>query len=179
MLSRNQEWPCNGSRVHWGHEDSQSGIWGFAVVFILAGCATENLRGLEYRTAQSTNSAEIVAALDRAEAQWRAAAITSYSLRIRRSGVFGGSVFEAIYEPGACRATHLKDIGLHSSFTCEENSMSQLLAEVRKQVTSGDADVWLSLDPELGYIHWFSVEPHTGLTDQGWGVEITHFRVSK
>jgi hypothetical protein len=157
----------------------KTGAYGLAVVFMLAACATESSRGLEYRTAQSTNSAEIVAALDRAEAQWRAAGITSYSLRIRRGGAFGGSVFKATYELGSCRATHLKDVGLPSSFTCEKNSMSQLFAEVRNEVTSGDGDVWLSLDPEIGYIHWFSVEPHTNLTDQGWGVEITHFRVLK
>jgi hypothetical protein len=155
------------------------GAYGLAVVFVLAGCASESSRGLEYRTAQSTNSAEIVAAIDRAEAQWRSAAITSYSLRIRRGGVFGGSVFKATYGPGSCRATYLKDVGLPSSLACEENSMPQLLAEVRNQVTSGEGDVSLSLDPELGYLHWFSVEPHTDLTDQGWGVEITHFRVLK
>jgi len=120
-----------------------------------------------------------VTALDRAEAQWGSAAITSYSLRFRRGGVFGGSVFKATYRPGSCRATHLEDVGLPSSFACEKNSMSQLLAEVRKQVISGEGDVSLSLDPELGYIHWLSVEPHTDLTDQGWGVEITRFRVLK
>jgi hypothetical protein len=157
----------------------KTGACGLAVVFILAGCATESSRGLEYRTAQSTDSAEIVAALDRAEAQWGSADITSYSLRIRRGGVFGGSVFKATYGPDSCRATHLKNIGLSSSFACEKNSMSQLLAEVRNQVISGEGDVSLSLDPELGYIHWFSVEPHTDLTDQGWGVEITHFKVLK
>ena len=155
-------------------------VWYWPVViFILAGCATESSRGLEYRTAQRSSSAEIVAALDKAEAQWNAAGIASYSLRIRRGGVFGGSVFKATYRAGSCRAVHLKDVGLPSSFACEKNSMPRLLAEVRELVMSGEGDVSLSLDPELGYVHWFSIEPHTGLTDQGWGVEITHFRVLK
>ena len=157
----------------------KTGAYGLVVVFILAGCATESSRGLEYRTAKSTNSAEIVAALDKAKAQWDAAGITNYSLRIRRGGVFGGSVFKATYQAGSCRAAHLKDVGLPSSFACERNSMPQLLAEVREQVISGESDVSLSLDPELGYIRWFSIEPHTDLTDQGWGIEITHFRVLK
>jgi len=55
--------------------------------------------------------------------------------------------------------------------------MPQLFAEVRKEITSGDSDIFISLDPELGYVQWFSFEPHTDLSDQGWGAEISHFRV--
>jgi len=153
--------------------------FGVVVASLLAGCATETSRGLEYRTTQSLSSDEILAALDRAEAQWGTAGITSYSMNIRRGGVFGGSVFMATYRAGSCRARHLRDAGLPSSFACEENSMPLLLAEVRKEVIAGEADVSLSLDPDLGYVHWFSVEPHTDLTDQGWGVEVSRFKVLK
>ena len=154
----------------------KTSAYGLAVALILAGCVTGSSRGLEYRTDRGTNSAEIVAALDKAEALWNTAGITSYSMHIRRGGVFGGSVFTATYRAGSCRAKHLKDIGLPSSFACEENSIPQLRTEVRKEIMTGQSDVSLSLDPELGYIRWFFIEPHTNLTDQGWGVEVSDFR---
>jgi hypothetical protein len=145
----------------------------------LAGCATESSRGLEYRASEGMGLNDVAVALDKAEAQWVAAGATKYSFHIRRGGVFGGSVYKVIYRGGSCRATHLKDIGLPSSFACERNSIPQLFAEIRNEVASANSDISLSLDSELGYVHWFSVEPHTDLTDQGWGAEISHFKVLK
>ena len=145
----------------------------------LVGCATRSSPGLEYRASYSTSYRTMAEALDKAESQWVAAGVTEYSFHIRRGGVFGGSVYNVVYRDSSCRAWPLKDIGLSSSIECEENSMPRLFAEVRKEVTSGDSSISLSLDPELGYVRWFWIEPRTDVTDQGWGAEISRFRVLK
>ena len=153
----------------------------FSLCFALSlvGCTTQRSRGLEYYVPRESSFHDVSVALDKAEAQWAAAGVTNYSFHIRLAGVFGGSVYEATYQAGSCRATHLKDVGLPSSFACDENSMPQLFAVIREEVTSEKSDIWLSLDPELGYVRWFSIEPHTDVPDQGWGAEISHFKVLK
>jgi len=150
-----------------------------SLALALVGCATEQSRALEHHVSWGGNFHEIAVALDAAEAKWAATGITNYSFRIRRGGAFGGSVYNAVYRPGSCGATHLKDVGLPASFSCEENSMPQLFAEIRNQVASRNSDISVSLDPKIGYVRSFSIEPHTDLTDQGWGAEISHFRVLK
>ena len=149
------------------------------LVAFLIGCAHKRSPGLEYHVARAGDYHDVVAALNKAEAQWVSVGVTSYSYHIRRGGMFGGSVFKAIYRNGSCRASHLRDVGASSNFSCDENSMPQLFAAIRKAVASKDSDIFVSFDHELGYVMWFSIEPNAGPSDQGWGVEISHFKVLK
>lgn len=145
----------------------------------LIGCSATPPRGLEYRVKPGESPGSLLAALDKAEAQWAAAGIESYSYRIRRGSVFGGTVYAATFLPDKCRARRVKDIGLPSKLNCEENTVPGLFAAIRRELSTGTSDVYVSLDATLGYVNWFSVEPNTELTDQGWGAEISHFKVLK
>ena len=145
----------------------------------LLGCSVAPSRGVEYRVAAGENPGSLMAALDKAEAQWAAAEITSYSYRIRRGGVFGGTVYDTVFLPDSCRAKRLKDVGLPSSLDCDKNTMPELFATIRAELATGASDVSVSLDAKLGYVNSFWVEPNTDLTDQGWGAEISHLRILK
>ena len=149
------------------------------LALFLIGCSVAPPRALEYRVMAGESPDSLLAALDKAEAQWAAAGIKSYSYRIRRGGVFGGTVYEAVFLPDNCRAERLKDIGSPSKLDCHENTMPGLFAAIRKELATGTSDVSVSLDAKLGYVNWFSIDPSTDLTDQGWGAEISHFKVLK
>jgi hypothetical protein len=146
----------------------------------LSGCATELPRGSEYHVSRDGRfHDDALGALARAEALWAASQIQNYSYDIRRGGVFGGSVYRLSFKGGVCKASYVKDVGLPSSVTCDGNSMPELYAELRAELARGNDDVFVSFDPARGFVRYFSIEPHTDPEDQGWGVELSQFRVLK
>jgi Family of unknown function (DUF6174) len=148
-------------------------------LFAMSGCATEPPQGPEYHVSRDGKfHDDALGALAKAEALWAAAQIHNYSYDIRRGGVFGGSVYRLSFKGGSCKASYVKDVGLPDPVTCDGNSMPELFAELRAELARGNEDVFASFDPARGFVRHFSVEPHTAAgEDQGWGVELSHFRV--
>ena len=124
-------------------------------------------------------AALVLKALDIAESKWSKLGPENYSFNICSGGVFGCSVYYVRVQKTRCSKTFKRMVGIGSTISCDEATMPSLFAAIRKEAGNANDRIEVSFDKKLGYLEHFSVEPHTDLTDQGWHVEITKFRIGR
>ena len=145
-----------------------------------ASCVTKS--GVQFSPDQKRaffGAEEILIGLDVAERKWSESGIQNYSFNICRGGVFGCSTYWVHINGEACGMRLEKKIGIGSAISCKEAMMPSLFTEIRNEAGQDNYRIEATFDEEIGYLTSFSVEPRTDLTDQGWRIQISKFRVGR
>jgi hypothetical protein len=111
---------------------------------------------------------------------WILSEPSAYSYTLRHGGVFGYTVEKISVRKGACRARAQFVYGKKGPWKrskCEGNRIHELIESVQKQELEGVFQSQIKLSVKYKFISYYSVEPKTEFTDQGWYFEISNFKV--
>jgi hypothetical protein len=118
-------------------------------------------------------------AVDEAEHTWRTAALSSFSYHLVAGGPFGYTTYAISVDDNGCKAKSRSTFGNRTTRwkpeTCEGQSMDDLFAELRRQLSYAQERVELSFDPDYGYPTKASFQPHKS-DDQSEYFEISTFK---
>jgi Family of unknown function (DUF6174) len=118
-------------------------------------------------------------AVDEAEHGWRIAALSSFSYHLVVGGPFGYTTYVISVDGIKCKAKSRSTFGKRTTRwkpdNCEGQSMGDLFAELRRQLSYSQERIELSFDPNYGYPIKVSFQPHES-DDQSEYFEINMFK---
>ena len=120
-----------------------------------------------------------LAAVDGAEALWRAAKLRDYSYTLVHGGAFGYTTYRVRVRDGICGATSRETImgrsGNWVRVECGSHTVEGVFAMLRSQLEGGTISAQMHLDDVLGYPTELNIEPDTQVEDATWHISISQF----
>ena len=117
--------------------------------------------------------------VDEAEHRWRTAGPSGFSYRLVVGGPFGYTTYVISVHGNECKAksrsTFAKRTTRWKPETCEGQSMGDLFAEFRRQLSYAQERIELKFNPDYGYPTKSSFQPHES-DDQSEYFEISSFK---
>ena len=123
--------------------------------------------------------------LTAAATNWANLGATHYRYRLRVGGVFGGGEYKVEVKDSSCKSRHVGGIGIGKAHffdhfrtepTCDHRLIADLLNQVQVDVARGYTIDDIEIDSKYGFLKKAHLDT-TQLYDQGWGFEVSEFRV--
>jgi hypothetical protein len=123
--------------------------------------------------------------LTAAAKNWANLGATHYRYRLRVGGVFGGGEYKVEVKDNSCKSRHVGGIGFGKAHffehfrtepTCDQRLIADLLNQVQVDVARGYTIDDIEVDATYGFLKKAHLDTEQ-LYDQGWGFEVSEFRV--